>query len=156
MAVQIDFAFARLEGELGERIRSQALRKDKLVLALPESHPLCKNKTISLDKLAEEDFVMFHRHLSPMYFDSLLNACQSAKFSPRIVHWVRSIVSQVAAVGCGQGIALVPSTIRKIAPTNVLFRPLKEKIDVVTISFAWDSTKTNRFLPLMLNDLARL
>ncbi|SOE94104.1 DNA-binding transcriptional regulator, LysR family [Burkholderia sp. D7] len=139
----IDLAFARLEGELGGNIESFPLAQDRLVVAMPRNHAMADSSRIRLASLADEDFVMFSRQISPVHFDSLVASCRSNGFSPRILHEVRSVASQVAFVGCGQGIALVPASLKKLAPENVVFRPLKENVSVVTTALAWSTTRDN-------------
>ncbi|GAB3626897.1 HTH-type transcriptional regulator BenM [Pandoraea terrae] len=143
VAGDIDLAFARLEGELGGTIRSMPLAQDRLAVAMPRTHPMADQSRIRLASLSDEDFVMFSRQVSPVYFDSLVASCRSSGFSPRVLHEVRSVASQVAFVGCGQGIALVPASLKKLAPENVVFRPLKEKMSVVTTAMAWSSAREN-------------
>jgi len=63
-----------------------------------------------------------------------------------VIHETRSVASQVAFVGCGQGIALVPASMKKLAPENVVLRPLKENLRVVTTAVAWSKTRN---LPLV-------
>lgn len=46
-----------------------------------------------------------------------------------------------AVVGCGQSVALVPASTKKLAPENVVFRPLKETVSVVTTALAWNRTR---------------
>jgi DNA-binding transcriptional LysR family regulator len=142
-AGDIDLAFARLEGELGATVRSLPLKQDRLMVAMPKMHALAASARVRLAALAEEEFVMFSRQVSPVYFDSLVASCRSNGFSPRIVHEVRSVASQVAFVGCGQGIALVPASLKKLAPENVVFRPLKENLSVVTTAMAWSTAREN-------------
>ncbi len=142
----IDLAFARLEGDLGAGITSIPLREDRLAVALPQFHPYAKRSRIRLASLAGEDFVMFYRRVSPGYFDSLLTACRSAGFSPRIVHEVSSLASQIAFVGCGQGLALIPYAMKKFAPDTVVVRHLTEKISVVTTAVAWKTARENPLL----------
>jgi DNA-binding transcriptional LysR family regulator len=139
----IDLAFARLEGELGTGLKSIPLREDRLAVALPREHPLASKSRIRLASLAEEDFVMFYRRVSPSYFDSLVTACRNAGFSPRIVHEVGSVASQLAFVGCGQGVALIPSAMKKMAAETAVVRPLTEKLGVVTTAVAWNSARNN-------------
>lgn len=67
----------------------------------------------------------------------------ASDFSPCILHDVRSVAAQVAFVGCGQGIALVPSSTRKLAPETVMLRPLVEEVEIVTTAAAWSSTSVN-------------
>lgn len=146
----IDLAFARLEGELGTGIQSHPLKADRLAVALPRDHPLATKTRIRLAKLADADFVMFFRHVSPNYFDSLMACCHDAGFSPRIVHEVNSVASQVAFVACGQGVALVPLALKKLAPASVVIRPLAEKHEVVTLAVAWNPRRTNQVIETAL------
>lgn len=139
----IDLAFARLEGDLGSGIMSIPLQEDRLAVALPREHPLSARSRIRLASLADEDFVMFYRRVSPGYFDSLVTACRNAGFSPRIVHEVNSVASQVAFVGCGQGVTLIPSSMKRMAPDTVVVRPLTEKLSVVTTAVAWNGARPN-------------
>lgn len=145
-AGDIDLAFARLEGDLGASIDSLPLTQDRLAVAMPRSHAKAKLQRIRLASLAEEEFVMFARHVSPLSFDTLVAACRGSGFSPRILHEVRSVASQIAFVGCGQGIALVPMTLKKLAPPNVVIRPLKENVSVVTTAMAWSKARENHLV----------
>lgn len=150
---EVDLAFARLHGELGGHIQTLTLAQDKLAVALPADHRLAGSTRIRLKSLADETFVMFSRQVSPVYFDSLVAACSAHGFSPRILHDVRSVASQVAFVGCGQGIALVPAGLKRLAPSNVVLRPLAEKLEVVTTAVAWSSGSSNPALSLALDEL---
>lgn len=152
-AGDLDLAFARLEGELSPTIRSIPMVEDRLAVALPQGHEMTKLRQVRLGQLAQEDFVMFSRRLSPVYFDNVISACRSQGFSPRILHEVRSVTSQIAFVSCGQGIALVPFSLRKLAPENVIVRQLKEHIRVVTTAMAWSATGGNALVRSILSDL---
>lgn len=150
LAGDVDLAFARLHGELGESIESMPLAQDRLAVALPGAHPMAASSRIRLASLAEEPFVMFERRLSPVAFDGIIAACQAQGFSPRVLHDVRTVAAQVAFVSCGQGIALVPSALKRLAPENVVLRPLAEKIDVVTTAVAWSTHRIHPSLPAAL------
>ena len=139
----IDLAFARLQGELGSSLESMTLARDRLVVALPAGHRLAGKARLRMKELADEPFVMFERRLSPVYFDSVIAACRASEFSPRVLHDVRSVAAQVAFVGCGQGVALVPSSTRRLAPETVVLRPLSEEVEIVTTAAAWSSTSVN-------------
>ncbi|MGY2397809.1 LysR family transcriptional regulator [Pseudomonas sp. SDO5271_S396] len=142
-AGDIDLAFARLDGDLGPAIHSLPLREDRLMVALPSDHPLATRSRISLSSLASEPLVMFSRKVSPVYFDNLIATCRASGFSPRVLHEVRSVASQIAFVSCGQGIALVPASLKKLAPDNVVLRALSQKLHVVTTAVAWNSERPN-------------
>ena len=141
-AGDIDLAFARLDGDLGASIKSLPLTQDRLVVALPSDHPLAARTRISLSSLATEPLVMFSR-----------KTCRASGFSPRVLHEVRSVASQIAFVSCGQGIALVPASLKKLAPDNVVFRALIQKLNVVTTAVAWNADRPN---PLVQELVTRL
>jgi DNA-binding transcriptional LysR family regulator len=145
-AGDIDLAFARLDGVSGDAIGIIALEESRLCVALHRHHRLAQTARIRLAALNEEETVMFERRYSPLYFDNLMAACRAHGFLPRMLHEVRSITSQIAFVGCAQGVALVPASMRKMAPQNVVFRPLKEKIMVTTASVAWNRQRPNRLI----------
>lgn len=150
-AGDIDLAFARLEGNLGRHIQSVPLSEDQLAVAIPIDHPQAQSPVIELKTLADEALVMASRDVSPVYFDYLVGVCKASGFSPRVVHQVRSVASQVAFVSCGQGIALVPTTTGKLAPPNVLIRPVHPEVRVVTTAMAWDDEHNNPLVEAMID-----
>lgn len=140
-AGELDLAFARLDGEVGSDIETIPMQEDRLAVALSKGHPLAVQAKIRLKSLSSEQLVMSSRQVSPVYFDMLTSVCRTHGFAPRVLHEVRSVTSQIAYVSCGQGVALVPSSVRRLAPENVVVRPLKEKIMVVTAAAAWNASR---------------
>jgi hypothetical protein len=57
------------------------------------------------------------------------------------------VVSQIAFVGCGNAIGMVPSRSMRFGGGDVVFRPLVENIEVVTIAAAWDPTRRKDVVP---------
>lgn len=154
-AGEIDIALARLQLFDDEAMGSVPLKDDRLAVAMPKDHPLAASTRIRLASLANESFIMFGREFSPDYFDSLTAACRAHDFTPRIVHVVRSVASQVAFVGCGQGVALVPYSMRKLAPENVVMRPVKENVTVPTATLAWDKRRPSVLVDQFREGLVR-
>lgn len=155
-AGDIDIAFARLEGSLGRHLQSMPLSEDRLAVAMPKDHPLAASEAIDLKTLADETLVMASRDVSPVYFDYLVGLCKTSGFAPRIVHQVRSVSSQVAFVSCGQGIALVPTSMDKLAPENVLVRPLQPEVKVVTTAMAWHGVNSNPLVDAMIDQAKQI
>lgn len=140
-AGEFDLAFARIEGEVGNGISAIPMMEDRLAVALPKDHALAAQARVRLKSLSPEQLVMSSRQVSPLYFDLLTHVCRTHGFAPRVRHEVRSVASQIAYVSCGQGVALVPISMRKLAPENVVVRPLHEKIMVVTAAAAWNAKR---------------
>lgn len=152
-AGELDLAFVRLDGEISGDIATLPLAEDRLAVALHKDHALAAKSRIRLKALDTEQLVMSSRQVSPVYFDLLTSICRSHGFAPRVVHEVRSVTSQIAYVSCAQGVALVPAAMRKLAPENVVVRPLHEKIMVVTAAAVWN---TRRHHPMVDEAIAWL
>ncbi|WP_093200131.1 LysR family transcriptional regulator [Variovorax sp. YR750] len=135
----IDIAFARMEGETGAAISTRPLLTEQLGVALPPWHALARQPVVSMRDLADEEFIMFPRRVSPSFFDGIVSACHSHGFTPRILHETRSVASQIALVGCSQGVALVPLGLQNIGGDTVVVRPLREEVSLVTIAVAWSN-----------------
>ncbi|MBF5007959.1 LysR substrate-binding domain-containing protein [Diaphorobacter caeni] len=140
-AGELDLAFARLDGEVGSDIATITMQEDRLAVALTKNHPLAAQPRIRLKSLGAEQLVMSSRQVSPVYFDMLTSICRTHGFAPRVLHEVRSVTSQIAYVSCGQGVALVPSSMRRLVPENVVVRPLRERVVVVTAAAAWNKSR---------------
>jgi len=149
----IDLAFARLEGNLGTNIRSVPLTEDRLAVAIPRDHPLAARTRLSLANLADEPLVMSSRQVSPNYFDYLIGVCKANGLNPRVLHEVRSVTSQIAFVSCGQGVALVPTSMKKLAPDNVVLKPLTPRLSVVTTAMVWNAGRPNPLVDALVAQL---
>ncbi|GAB7531129.1 LysR family transcriptional regulator [Pseudomonas sp. 3A(2025)] len=155
-AGDIDLAFARLDGDLGKAIEWRPLTEERLMVALPADHPLASRSRIGLESLANEPLVMFARKVSPLYFDNIIATCRANGFSPRVLHEVRSVASQIAFVSCGQGIALVPAAMKKLAPGNVVLRALTQNISVVTTTIAWNRERANPLVEALVSQISAI
>ncbi|MCF6391618.1 LysR substrate-binding domain-containing protein [Mycobacterium sp. MBM] len=150
----IDLAFARLEGNLGKNLRCLPLTEDRLAVAMPRDHPLAARSRLTLASLVDEPLVMSSRQVSPNYFDYLIGVCKSNGLSPRVLHEVRSVTSQIAFVSCGQGVALVPASMKKLAPDNVILKALTPNISVVTAAAVWNGARANPWVDALVALLA--
>lgn len=130
---RLDIAVIRHTGN-DERLRSDPLRRDRLVAALPDGHPLAEADCVDLAALADEPWVWIPRALSPRYHDELVAVCHQAGFSPEPRHQANSIHSQLAMVGCGLGVGLVPHTSSQPPVPGVVCRPLREPAHLVELA----------------------
>lgn len=134
---EIDLAFVRREGAPEAGAAERVLKQDRLAVALHSRHRLFGRETVSLAELADEDWVMLERQVSPAVFDAVVAACVRYGFSPRIRHEVRSVAAQIAFVACAQGSALVPYSLHKTAPANVRLVPVAENVLLTTTAAVW-------------------
>ena len=99
---------------------------EPFVACLPEGHKYASAKRIGLEKLENEEFVLFARNVSPDYHQSIVAACLSAGFTPKVRHEVRHWLSVVSFVAQGIGVSLVPASLAKSNASNVFFVSLSD------------------------------
>jgi DNA-binding transcriptional LysR family regulator len=105
------------------------------VAALPSGHRLAGHASLELATLAGEPFVLQARSRGPEPHDQILAICRSAGFSPRVVQ-EGSNIDVLSFVASGAGVAIVPTSLRVIRRTGIVFRPLRER-PVTQLNMVW-------------------
>ncbi len=98
--------------------------QDRMVLALPDHHPLATQRHVTLSDLADQPWVLFPAHYGPGMHAAILQACAVAGFSPRIVQEARQMQTIGGLVAGGVGIALMPALFAVLKSPGVVFREL--------------------------------
>lgn len=98
--------------------------QDRMVLALPDHHPLATQRHVTLSDLADQPWVLFPAHYGPGMHAAILQACAVAGFSPRIVQEARQMQTIGGLVAGGVGIALMPALFAVLKSPGVVFRGL--------------------------------
>jgi DNA-binding transcriptional LysR family regulator len=132
---KIDVGFTRPLAAADEKNFTQArIYRDRLMLAVPETHALAKAGKVRLEKFAGEDFVMFKRSEAPKLADAMTQLCAKAGFTPQVVSELPMIQTMLMAVAAGIGVALVPGCVRSFCQPGVTIlrvRPVSPVIDLV-------------------------
>ena len=104
-----DINFAMLAGPVREkRIEWQPVTVQHIVLIVPPGHRFAERKTIRLEEIAQETFVLFlEGHALRAFTDDL---CRRANFTPAMGYEGDQSSSIRLLVAAGLGIALVPDT----------------------------------------------
>lgn len=113
------------------------VRREPFVVALPSDHPLALRKLVDPRDLSEERFVIFPRRRGAVLHDAVINACQDAGFSPRVVQEATELPTQVSLVSAGMGVALVPASMRHLRYRGVVYRSLSGNPPAPDTAVAW-------------------
>ena len=118
---EIDVAITRaLSPERSKNRQSRVLLRDPLVAVLPRSRKL-NSKKIRLADLANERFILFHRKGAPGVFDTIVGACRSQGFSPRVENEPNSMQTILSLVEAEEGVAIVPASTSNLRSNGVQF-----------------------------------
>jgi len=129
----IDIGVCRLDTDPRD-LAVTRLPDERLICALPDTHPMARRRRIHLADLSDEDFANFPRVNAPVANDAVISACAAAGFTPRIVHEVAGDQSLLSLVACGLAVALVPSATAGMRMRRVAFRSLHETYAVTPLA----------------------
>src|SRR5437588_11080887 len=117
---RIHVGFTRtLPPDLRSQFEEELVYTDRLVIALPATHALAKQKVVHLKTLAGESFVQFHRIGAPSLFDEVIGVCRRPGFSPRIVNEPSFMATVLTLVESGLGVSLIPYCVRTLNRPDV-------------------------------------
>ena len=134
---EIDIAITRtLSLERSKNLQSRVLLRDPLVAVLPRSRKL-KTKEIRLADLADDRFILFHRQGAPGVFDTIVGACRSQGFSPRVENEPNSMQTILSLVEAEEGVAIVPASTSNLRSNGVQFVRLVPDSLYLDLVVAW-------------------
>jgi DNA-binding transcriptional LysR family regulator len=127
------------------QLRSIRLGDDPFVACLPARHKFAKAKSVALDVLANEEFVMFSRAVAPANHDNVIAVFSRAGVHPRTVHAARQWLTIIAMVANGLGVSIVPRSLARTEVRGVSFVPLAADEGTVSPAvFAWNPAFENQ------------
>jgi DNA-binding transcriptional LysR family regulator len=101
-----------------------SLRKDSLVAAVPNGHPLAARRALKLSDLARESWILFPARYGFGLHGRIMAACASAGFVPRVAQEAVQMETIVNLVAGGMGVALVAPAMATARRPGVAFRPI--------------------------------
>lgn len=149
---KIDMGFIHTPAD-HEGLAARVIIRDPLVVVVPDSHRLAGRRTVSLSELADDDFVLPLRHMSPSRYDRIIAACSAAGINPAIPHQPRHLLTILGLVSMGAGVSLVPSTLTTAGFPSVAFLKIQGKAPIAEVSVLWNPDNRS---PVLARALAAL
>ena len=137
----LDIGFLRPPVQVPE-VEVRPLRREPLVVVLPETHPQAGQAQVALADLAEEPFITYPSQHRSVVHDAVLDACQTAGFTPRATE-VAETSTLVSFVAAGLGVALVPESVQHLRITGAVYRPLAGTSPTVELAVATRRDETS-------------
>lgn len=131
--------------------------REKLVVALPESHPAACKEQIELKSLSKETIFLPRRHAFPGYYELVIHACQDEGFEPTFLQPTNLLQTAVALVAGELGVALVPESFPHNLPVRgVVYKPIAEPAPVAEMIAVWRADNESPLLTTFRAGLARV
>lgn len=121
-----DIAFSRLPltyPELQERI----VEYERLIAAVPESHPLAQRKLIDIQELKDEPWILFPPQRGSALRDAGMRLAQNNGFTPNVTQEGPDSYAILSMVAAGLGITITLSSVAHIRVPGVKYIELAGK-----------------------------
>jgi DNA-binding transcriptional LysR family regulator len=105
-------------------LASVTVLSERFLVALPDNHPLANARSIRLQKLASEEFIVFPRAIGGSFYTEVMRLFEQAGFTPKIAQEAVQMHVAAGLVSARIGVALVPESIQLLPIEGVVFRPL--------------------------------
>jgi DNA-binding transcriptional LysR family regulator len=127
---RIDVGFVTMP-ILDARLVTERVRSEPLAVALPEGHALTRMKAVPPAALAAEHLIVMSRHLNPGFYDLVISFFRAAGFSMMTSDEADGILSSLALVAAGRGIAVLPISLLEIERPGITMRPFEPPAPVI-------------------------
>ncbi|MCA1324747.1 LysR family transcriptional regulator [Herbaspirillum sp. alder98] len=157
---QLDLAFVRSPVGDASGIVMETVLEENMVAALPSAHALAgggRKKSIALSALADESFIMTRRPSGPGLYDTLIAACRTAGFSPRVTQEARKNLSTLSLVAAGLGVAVVPASMMHVNAEGVTYLRISDApLLKAPLHLAYRDGEIGGALALMIDEARKL
>ena len=123
---RIDVGFGRVRLD-DPSIKREILREERLVVAIPGEHALAgSDDPLTLPEVARHALLVYPRSPRPSYADQVLSLFRDLALEPVSVHEVQEMQTALGLVASGMGLCVVPASVHRLRPDEVVYRPLAE------------------------------
>ncbi len=130
-------------------------KREPLLIAMPERHPLADRGKLSLAQLKTEGWIMVSRAAAPAFRQQFDALCASAKFRPKVVQESDRVAAVLTMIAAEQGISLLPEALARLVPSGVVFREIAGRKMLLEHAFAFRSANNAGVVADLLDLLGR-
>jgi len=103
-----------------QKVGHHDINNEKVVLAVAESNPLSKRKSLRLKDLATVPFIWFKRSNAPMFYDLIAARCNQGGLTLNVVQEAFTESTMLSLVAADIGITFITEAARRRKPDNVV------------------------------------
>ena len=119
------------------QLQAHRINAERIVLALPQSHPLVKRKQMKLVDLKGEPFAWIPRAAAPFFYDQVLSACHDAGLTLNIVQEGDNETTMLSLVAGGIGLSFTIKSAERRKPDSVVLKEVEDLLLTVELFAIW-------------------
>ncbi len=109
-----------------EGLTTTHLFDDRMVACMASDHPAAKKRLVSIREFAQDKLFWFDRKLNPAYHDHCQKIFDRLGFRPERIPEPADHHVLLGLVASGQGVALVPQSLKSITRKGVSYKEIRE------------------------------
>jgi DNA-binding transcriptional LysR family regulator len=154
---RLDAGFVNFMPKADPELDQLAVAVHHVELAVPNRHPLTKQKKLRLRELTDAAFVWFPRRANPAFYDRLMHECYRGGLkSPRIVQEGLNEATILSLVSTGLGVGWVLGSARWRCPGTVAILPVVDLNVPLQVTLAWRRDNTSPLLARFIGEVQHL
>ena len=154
MAGDVDAIINMGEALPPDELETITLRRDRQCAVVPAHSPLAKMRSLRMEDLREENFVVMSRTSSLPGYGLVWKMAADAGFTPKVVAEANYVPSLLMLVACGVGVSTLTDSLEYLSQEDMVsFIPLVG-VPLSCHAFAWRRDSQNPSLPF-LQDVVR-
>jgi len=139
----MDAAFIGLHTDT-QGLTVETLLEEPRVVALSASHRLAQKRKLDFDDIRGEPMFWFERRLNPGFYDHCQAFFEQIGFKPNVIQEPPDHHILLGLIAQGQGVALIPASLRKVKYQGVVFREMKEEREKLRMGIAVAYLESNQ------------
>jgi DNA-binding transcriptional LysR family regulator len=143
---ELDAAFFRFSESPSDDLQIRLLSEERLVVALPTSHPAAKLVEIDLIRLQNDALIFIPRNIGQTLYDTVILACRRAGFEPTIGQSAPQLSSVLSLVAAELGFSMVPESMRQLQMTGVTYREVKGDAPLSRLALVYRRGETSKIV----------
>ena len=133
----IDVALLREPVRL-EGVHTAVVREERLMAVVPRAHRFAHRRTLRLNDLRAEPFVLFPRESSPDFHDELYAAFARAGFVPHVVEVAKEWPTVAGMVAAGMGVTVAPESVAVMPRAGAVYVRISDDVRVRLLAVSRD------------------
>ena len=138
----LDIGFNRIYPSVPDLVVETVMIED-LYVAVHKDHPLAHRRIIEMKDLVDQPFILFPNNVRPSFSDSVIMLCSNEGFTPNIAHEVEDVITAIALISAGLGIAIVPESAIGLKLSGVRYHLLRSVDATVDLSCVYRPDNTS-------------
>ncbi len=134
-----------------QELKMRFLFREPLVTMLPAKHALAASRSVALERLHQEPFIMCSHQPQAGFRETVLGLCRANGFEPQVAHSASSTAAMAELVATGFGVALVPRSAADHKSVGVAYRPLAKTPLQLETAAVWRAEAMSPLLRLFLD-----